>query len=1501
MLPPPIATDKPIKLDTVVRPVIMAARLENEALEPVRIDIVVRQVVDSSERSARTPGGERESIEINRKTVVPYRIRSTSASSAVLPYPFCAPAQSALAIVSYREVEKWEEQQAINRAFNIEVDNKFKKDQKTYQSKRTEYAPKAEEYGVKSLNNQLLKEDYDRRQQEYTARRQAWEAAPLDGRGAAPVKPAKPRYENNPKPKKPNEPKRGKYKGLTPKPNGDDANKASFIIGNNAHSAPWCLAEMFDTLILVCDALRSGDKDNELGTQGAGLRRLLDAMRGLLNASGSRTEQTLLEALLSAKPSPIVAAVTESNDLKEFVRQFEVTETVAETDDGLPQYDVIAYDPENEESKKRRDKRMSKLQDELKDAAKKIREQTSDENASKNTYQFVYERMPLEARSGTTMLLQYQFEVNEHNQERPTIFRFEAEQYFGIVAHSIYAGYHNDVDRLDNVAKEFVRCMFDLKHNRTPTAKATDAAEYAKQLLGDMVAYFPSSLKLGVLPEGNDETPLQWLYKKTGGRVAKWLNKKTQSFDPGKIETISNELRVMSRLILPVWPPLRKGEPPRNRSSASARENAEVERAMEAASEYVPEDDDDVPEFFDLEAPRPDRPASPSTAADEGIVVVGEEDEDSDNEPPPLAAAASGGTNVAGVAKVTDLQVYRLSDDDDGDPMRIVRRDLPQIVLPSHTSLPTFVTPNDTTLPDEHQKQPPQRSWFLPVLFITAAGIWFAFWSGLTYFYWYLTLMPLLVKKYSGQILGILRNARQGGQRVVDALYELTIGNVWGAVVGVLGLTGKSIKDRIETIEVPELEWIIGVNLAWLQSNIDSVAPAYVVATRAWEFGRWLNQPNNVRGNIYWRSIQKARGTPIISALGAARGAIVGMREKDRIKQGALRTLEGSRVVFNALTMKRFTFYERYVLNDLDDPLRLGDEGVVALHGDDEWARIPDATSLTLLPPVDVSEALYEAEILRDIPIARAVARSVGSAPDLTATTPAQIDANAAHRELMQVIKGARTPLLGAHIMHSSGSTALQLATEGAALLRSAYGVRAGVTLVPGDDPVWTCLPAGVAARIAIRHSSVFESADQLRRDNRLLSASEQYVAQLKKWCKPQRAMVDAFADAWVHEAREELRGEGDYSIGLMGTALHATRSFARTKLLARDELKSVVGLIVASANSVLLASLRTEQGSGQLAGIIASERAAAETFSEQRTYKLPNRVSNPQMVKPAWASRRLDLDWAREMHLARKATSVRDIVRQLASLDVDDEDDDPTTRIYYCPMGSTLDALPGKVPFAIDQLGSRPVWLELLAANAQHVSRVLASAVSFQRTATPAVTISARLLSVLGGPDELPGLARHPLAVYAKGRDVKVALSRTPNAGDISALPAAKKDLVEALLALADGVLTEAIQKHVARLRSVAFNTDRLLNAVALATQTTGTVSTTIVHLPTPEAALALALALTLYKAESGASPPGLSVLVEDVDTAQQLLSNAQEVAVRGMSAGCKACPLAEVAAVLV
>jgi len=1480
-LPPPIALNAPLNLESVVRPVVMAARLENEALEPIRIDITTRQVVNSSERSSSTPGGDRESLEINRKTIKAYRPRSTSASSAVLPYPFHAPSQSSLALVSYREVQKWEEQQVINKAHNDNVDVKFKTDQAAHADKRSVYAKDAEEYGLKWASNKLLKDGYDLEQQRYATQYAAWQAVPRIQRGVAPRKPKKPAYEKNPKPQKPTEPKRGKYRGLSPKPNKDDA-QASFVIGNNAHSAPWCLAKMFKTLGLACDALREGGVD-EGGGRGAGLRALLDAMRALLSDSGNRSEQALLEALLTAIPYDMTALVTESNDVAEFIRQFEVTEETAGADGQPTQYSISSYDATSARGKKRSQDRMNAIQTNMEKDGEKMRAQRRpDEKATRSPYQFVYERLPIEARSATTLLLQYQFEVIEHNSDKPLIIRFEAEQYYGIVAHAVYAGYHRDVDMLDKAAQEFVRCMFDLKTNRTMASRATDLAGDAKELLGNVVAFLPEGYGFGALPEGNDDTPLQWLYKVTFGSFASWLNKKSENFDPRQIELISNELRVMSRLILPVWPPLPESDPPRDPSGATAAENAGAGAVLDRGEAPEPSDPSvnlkpyppnkilyEGEEAWDVEAPGPFRPDSPT-----------------DEEPPPLSIGA--GVGATGFAEVSALEAYRL---DETRPQRIVRRDLPQIVLPSHAKLPAFATPNDTTLPDEHQKQPRQRSWFMPALFIVSAGVWMYFFHYLQLAYFYMAVIPL-----AAQTLG------KKFQKVVDSMQNLAgagalllQGRVWSAAASVWG-AGADLAE----FEVAKLGWVVGVNQFYIESHLKAMGPAYIIATRTWEFARWINQPNNVRGDIYWRTLQKARGTPIISALGAARGAIVAMRQDERSKKTALRTLEGSRVVFNSITMKRFTFYERYLLDDLDDPLRIGDEGVVALHTDDEWSRVPDGTTLTLLPPADVSEALYEAEILRDIPIARAVARSVGAAPGLVATTPAQIAAKAAHHELMQVVRGARVPLQGAHLMESPASTSLQLAIEGAALLHSAYGVSAGVTLVPGDDPVWTCLPAGVAARTALRHSPVFSRANQQRKDNQLKAASQQYIEQLQSWRTPQRALVDAFAKAWVDEARDEARGRSDANPNLMNNAINATRSFVRTKALASDETKSVVGLLVASSYSVLLNAFRTDGAKGQLAGIVASERAAAEAFSDQRDFLLPNRVVNPKLVAPAWASRRLDLNWAREVRLAQEDGSVNDLVGKLAALDVDEGDNYSGTRVYYCPMGSSLDALPGKTPFAIDQLGARPVWLELLGANAMQVSRVLAPTASVGQPTDAEVTISARLLSGLGEPDELSGLARHPLTVSATGFVVNVALSRTPSAGDMSTLPEAPEDIVRALLALLDGVLTSSIEKHVARLRSLAFNTDRLLNAAALATQQPGKVPTTIVRLPTPESVLALALALTVYKASSGGSPPGLVVLVDDVESAQRLLLLAQEAAARGLSAGCKVCPLAELAAVL-
>ena len=39
------------------------------------------------------------------------------------------------------------------------------------------------------------------------------------------------------------------------------------------------------------------------------------------------------------------------------------------------------------------------------------------------------------------------------------------------------------------------------------------------------------------------------------------------------------------------------------------------------------------------------------------------------------------------------------------------------------------------------------------------------------------------------------------------------------------------------------------------------------------------------------------------------------------------------------------------------------------MHGDIDFVRVPDPTALSLLPPEQVSQSLYEAEILRGIPL----------------------------------------------------------------------------------------------------------------------------------------------------------------------------------------------------------------------------------------------------------------------------------------------------------------------------------------------------------------------------------------------------------------------------------------------------------------------------------------------------------------------------------------------------
>ena len=95
----------------------VALRLEEEALAPEKVELIVQQVVYSEERKARFPDNS-EVLEMERILLQPYTPRDINTQAVVLPYPMCAPAQSALGITSFDEVRKWK-----NEVRRVEGDN----------------------------------------------------------------------------------------------------------------------------------------------------------------------------------------------------------------------------------------------------------------------------------------------------------------------------------------------------------------------------------------------------------------------------------------------------------------------------------------------------------------------------------------------------------------------------------------------------------------------------------------------------------------------------------------------------------------------------------------------------------------------------------------------------------------------------------------------------------------------------------------------------------------------------------------------------------------------------------------------------------------------------------------------------------------------------------------------------------------------------------------------------------------------------------------------------------------------------------------------------------------------------------------------------------------------------------------------------------------------------------------------------------------------------------
>jgi hypothetical protein len=125
-LPPPFPLDHAYDKDTRVRPLMFGVRLENEALEPARVELVIEQVERSASRQDQTSMDADRAQELRRIPLTPYATRDAAADAVRTPYAIHAPMQSAMGLICYDEMEKANKRAAAKRLQVVAQSTRYK-------------------------------------------------------------------------------------------------------------------------------------------------------------------------------------------------------------------------------------------------------------------------------------------------------------------------------------------------------------------------------------------------------------------------------------------------------------------------------------------------------------------------------------------------------------------------------------------------------------------------------------------------------------------------------------------------------------------------------------------------------------------------------------------------------------------------------------------------------------------------------------------------------------------------------------------------------------------------------------------------------------------------------------------------------------------------------------------------------------------------------------------------------------------------------------------------------------------------------------------------------------------------------------------------------------------------------------------------------------------------------------------------------------------------------
>ena len=1465
-LPPGVSRKAKLSSETKVRPVAIGVRLEDEARAPLVCQAKVFQVLKTDERYLQEPNTDTEPSQIgNTIELKPYRVNDITATSVVLPYPFWAPAQSTLGLLCLKAVNAWEHKKrhlmahnvystVYNGVVNVMNASSLIAYNNINQSRTIDQIAENLSTYSANLSNELLSETREERD-------------------ASKLKEFKTRLTSDKPYRIPN------LKPETPQAR-PTKEEQSYAIGGKDKSVPKELANMFKTITILAKNVNEEMVRRRENGEVVTLSKKLGVLRHFIALQRDTTLAALFDALFSTDTHPAAQAYLHSvlvqgddDDVGFPIKKSWTVEESHSKKDGNNNDEeyTVKLAPDSKFKHMSAKQKQTFYEDIVTKAVQSFEDDLQRSTATdkpdqsyKPDYMLTYDRVPVTHRTRTTLRTSFLVEVIDYDEKDNFVIEFESMQEDGVVAHCVYSQFVDDIKEFDIRAQELVDALFQLHmddYSITETLEEhiADLSRMLKklQLLSDKEDITDSTVQARHV----------WDMAKVLPAEVKGVFKRTSSnapfkFDVSSLEDRVIELRIMCRFILPIWPP-QENSLYESSTLVYNKENGEEGDDMYSKKQEIEKIEKYIEKY-------------------ERYLANEEAD-----------ARRKTKDQIGDKLAVFDQSAYN------GAHTTLLRRTLPHIVKTGSLPVVHFETYADMDPPEEYypvEKEGFRISFFRPSSILQRDTFGKASVAAAS------SYIALAFSLYATRVLANTAGKLAGIERY-EALAQQFIFQLLNSKTTVAMASGRASqvmqKLLMSATITAALSDTLFRNLIGGQQFTQNLALAFATLPTVYNAGSQILYAFNQR---YRRNDEltktlrlhrrKVRSKPVASAVASANEAMRCCMLKIKTakqKHGVVEDIS----LLNTLEMStRFLLYEYYEINtSVEQELHT----LPGVKDATAWASVPDSNAIKVLPPQDVVDALFEAEYLRGLQLSDAISFTTGTKNILNPTTPSEMAAKAANGEVVRFVARHRRHLRGRHIMESTQETVLKTALRGARILKETYGKKAGVTFVNGDDILWSCARAGISTRLALRHLTVYTSSPQ---HVDIYSVS-------KYWRKPRRMMVDAFAEAWVEEAQQFAKSSFNTSLSTISTQLlpvEAVRRYERVKALAASNKTSyyncvALAAVVSMASYDFLISSDPADSNAVPYKYADSETSGAHTFEDQKLLQKPEAGVQPLEKRMAvWAGRRVSPSESRSTEVGNGAF---EITKLLSGLDIHDgtlffQDGIKYPQIYFCPMGSRVDSLPDKTHFGTELLDSRVVWTSSLleTSNILMNSLVMNSAKSTEQH--QGLTIQ----SV--NPKDNTGFARHPLTLsVVSERTVHVALSKLSEDMSFDYECAVENmTLSQAMSSFdPDEELVSKLQRATQRMRTIAFNSDRLMMAKYLVESLDTSSVYLHVKLENADEVVAFAMGICMLETQAKSNVTRYSIEVANGsqmahDALLNLSSRMEQVA----SVGCRVCSLAEI-----